>query len=308
MQSPSQARVVDPILTDHVRGYTNAEFVGYKLFPRVNMPVRGMKRIEFDRSSFRRPKTERAPGSKIAQVSFGYDGKPVALTQHALAGVTPLEYQQDAEAVPGIDIQQQNVDTVLYVIGQELEIRQATVARNAANYAAANKVSLAGGDKWTDPGSDPLAVVSDAKETIRQRIGRRPNLLTLGGSVCSALQRHPTIKAHFAYTNAAAVSLAMLAAYFDVAEVVAGDGIYDDEGGVSQDIWGNDAILAYVAPAGTRGIKLPSYGYTYQLADHPYVEAVQWDGSIRSWVNNVFDEHSPELVGADAGFLIQNAR
>ena len=54
-------------------------------------------------------------------------------------------------------------------------------------------------------------------------------------------------------------------------------------------------------------MRLPSFGYTYQLRSHPFVEGVRWDGDIRSWKNNVFDEYSPEIVGADAGVLIQAA-
>ena len=46
-----QARVVDPILSEHARGYSNPRFVGSVLFPTVSMPTRAAKRIEFDRSS-----------------------------------------------------------------------------------------------------------------------------------------------------------------------------------------------------------------------------------------------------------------
>lgn len=303
----AQTRVVDPILTEHVRGYTNADFVGEALFPTVEMPTRAAKRIEFDRSSFRRRRTRRAPGSQIAALEFGYEGKPVALHQEALSAVTPIEHQQEAGAVPGIDLQQVGVDTVLAVIAMEKEIQRAEVARNAASYAASNKAVLVGDFKWSDPDSDPLMQVSDAKEVVRKRIGRRPNTLVLTGGLTSKLQVHPLIKAHFAYTTSSTITIAMLAAYFDVPNVVSGDGIYDDADGVTKDIWGNDAILAWVAPKGQRQMPLPSYGYTYQLRGHPLVEPARWDGDIRSWKNDVLDEFSAELVGADAGFLFQGA-
>ncbi|MCB2085052.1 MAG: hypothetical protein KDE07_01220 [Sphingomonadaceae bacterium] len=54
-------------------------------------------------------------------------------------------------------------------------------------------------------------------------------------------------------------------------------------------------------------MRLPSYGYTYRLSGHPFVEAVAWDNDTRSWTNNVIDEQAPEIVGADAGYLIQGA-
>ncbi|WP_289145042.1 hypothetical protein [uncultured Sphingobium sp.] len=303
----SQIRVVDPILTEHARGYVNADFVGEALFPLVEMPTRAAKRIEFDRSSFRRRRTRRAPGSQIAALEFGFEGKPVALHQEALSAVTPIEHQQEAGAVPGIDLQQVGVDTVLAVIAMEKEIQRAEVARNAASYAASNKVALAGDFKWSDPDSNPKEQVFDAKEVIRKRIGRRPNTLVLTGGLTSSLGKHPRLLDHYKHTNSASITIAMLAAYFDIENVVSGDGIYDTDAGATVDIWGNDAILAWVAPKGQRQMPLPSYGYTYQLRGHPLVEPARWDGDIRSWKNDVLDEFSAELVGADAGFLFQGA-
>lgn len=303
----SQLRVVDPILTEHARGYSNAGFVGHILFPEVDMPTRAAKRIEFDRSSFRRRRTRRAPGAPIAALEFGYEGKAVSLHQEALSAVTPIEHQQEAGAVPGIDLQQVGVDTVLAVIAMEKEIQQAEVARNAASYAASNKAALVDDAKWSDPDSDPLTQVSDAKEVIRKRIGRRPNTLVLTGGLTSKLQVHPLIKEHFKHTTSSTITIAMLAAYFDVPTVVSGDGIYDTDAGATVDIWGNDAILAWVPPSGQRQMPLPSFGYTYRLRGHPLVEPARWDGDIRSWKNDVLDEFSAELVGADAGFLFQGA-
>lgn len=303
----AQARLVDPVLTEHARGYTNADFVGGFLFPTVPVAVRGAKRIEFDRSSFRRRRTRRAPGAVIQTLEFGYEGKPVNLHQEALASLVAVEHQQEAETTPGLDLQKIGVDTVLAVIALEKEVQQAEAARNAASYAATNKAALAGVAKWSDPASDPKAQVYDAKEVIRQRIGRRPNTLVLAGGVASALGKHPKITEHFRPTNAAAISLAMLASYFDVQNVVAGDAIYDDDNGVTHDVWGGDAILAWVPGAGQRAMPLPSYGYTYQFANHPFVEEGRWDAERRSWKNDVIDEFSAELVGADAGFLFQNA-
>lgn len=303
----SQARVVDPILTDHARGYSNSDFVGGALFPTVAMPTRAAKRIEFDRSSFRRRRTRRAPGAPIAALEFGYEGKAVNLHQEALSAIVPIEHQQEANAVPGIDLQRTALDTVLAVIALEKEIQQAEVARNAASYAATNKAALAGDYKWSDPDSDPLAQVSDAKEVIRKRIGRRPNTLLIAGGLTSALQKHPKITDHFKFTTSSTVTLPMLTSYFDIQNLVSGDGIYDLDDGTSVDIWGGDAILAYVAPAGQRQMPLPSYGYTYELLNHPFVEPSRFDADIRSWKNDVLDEFSAELVGADAGFLFQSA-
>jgi len=302
-----QVRVVDPILSQHARGYTNSEYVGHFLFPTVNMPTRGAKRIEFGREAFRRYKTRRAPGGRIAQISVGYEADPVKLHQEALQALTPVEYQEEAKQVPGIDLQQESVDTVLAVIALEKEIQQADVARNAASYAATNKTALAGGDKWSDPDSKPKELIGDYGEVIRSRTGRRPNTLLFGGSVATKLKSHKSVLEQFKYTRSDSVTMQDLATFFDIPNVIAGDAIYDVDGANSVDVWGTDAILAYVPPASIRNMRVPSYGYTYQLRGHPFVEKVEWDKDHRSWSNNVLDEFSAELVGADAGVLIQAA-
>ena len=47
-----------------------------------------------------------------------------------------------------------------------LEFECATMARNAANYAATNKVTLAGATRWTQAGSTPIADIKTGCEAI----------------------------------------------------------------------------------------------------------------------------------------------
>lgn len=303
----SQVRVIDPILTNHSRGYKQTSYIGDRLLPIATMMTRAAKRIEFGRESFRRYKIKRAPGTAIAQVSFGYEGKPVQLSQYALAAVTPVEHQDEAQEVPGIDLLSTNVDTVLAVIALEKEIQQAEAARNAAIYDANNKVALAGATMWSDPASKPAKDVEDAKEVIRGRTGKRPNVLALGAVVAAALRVHPEVIERFKHTTSATISDEMLAQYFNVAEVLVGDAIVDADDGTTTDVWGNDAILAYVPREGTPNINIPAYGYTYRLSNHPYAKPAYFERGLNSWLNDVFDEFSPEVVGPDAGFLFQNA-
>lgn len=304
--STSQARVIDPILSNHSRGYTQAGFIGDLLLPIADMATRATKRIEFGRESFRRYKIRRAPGGAIAQVSFGYEGKNVALSQYALAAKTPVEHQEEAEAVPGIDLLSMNVDTVLAVIALEKEIQQASAVRNPAIYAATNKVALAGGGKWSDPASKPAKDVSDAKEVVRSRIGRRANVLELGAPVAAALKLHPDVKDKFKHVTSEIITDEMLAQYFDVKRVLVGDAIVDDDAGNTTDVWGNDAVLAFVPDGTTGNINIPAFGYTYRLRGHPFVQPAYYERGVRSWLNDVFDEWSPEVVGPDAGFLFQS--
>ena len=304
--SPSQARVIDPILSNHARGYSNSSYIGDGLFPIVTMPTRAAKRIEFGREAFRRYNTRRAPGGRVARLEVGYEGKPVSLSQFAIGASTPYEHVEEANEVPGIDLLAENTNTVLAVIALEREIQQATLARDATKYANTNKLALAGGARWSADTSTPNKDVETAKEVIRSRTGRRPNTLELPAKVASVLRVHPLVLERFKHTTSDAISNSMLAQYFDIPNLLVGDAIYDaDDGPV--DVWGTDVVLAYVPPVGERGMRVPSYGYTYRLKNHPYVEPVYWDKDTKSHVNDVTDEWSPEMVGADAGFLFQTA-
>lgn len=130
----SQTRIVDPILTTVSIGYRNADLVGDVLFPRVPVPSRAGKIIEFDKTAFRLVKTARAPGSATQQITVGYEGKAFALTQHSLQGKVPREHLEEASKGPGIDLGSQSVMTVLDIMLLGAESEQATLARDASQY------------------------------------------------------------------------------------------------------------------------------------------------------------------------------
>ncbi len=304
-----QAGVVDVVLSNFARGYSNQEFIAGRVFPIVDVPARNMRLLKFGKEGFRKLATRRAPGAAILTVQYGYASDPVSLAQDALQGVVPVETQEEASRVPGVDLGQSAVQMVLDVLDLGYEIEAAAIVRNAANYAASNKVTLAGAARWSDPASDPKADIDAAKEAIRRRVGRYPNKLTLGATVFVALANHPKIKEQFKYTSADSVTEAMLARHLQIDEVIVGKGIYlpdgvaDDAAGV--DIWGNDAILAWY-PKGSNWM-VPSFAYGYRLKGYPSVESPWYDRDIKSWKYPTTVERRPYLVGADAGFLFQSA-
>jgi hypothetical protein len=304
------AAVVDPILSTHARGYTNSEFMASALFPSVVVPNRSMKVLQFDKSAFRLVNTRRAPGTKKKRIQPGYGADPISLVQDALEGVVPEEHLEEAGSVPGLDLGQGAIEQVLDITGLGLEYDSAKMARDPANYSASNKVALVGSSRWRSPDSDPEGDVADAMEVIRRNIGRYPNVLGLGPSAGAAAKRHPKIKDHFKYTGRESITEEMLAAFFDVKRVVIGKAVYlpetasDDEPAL--DVWGDDAILAYVPEKGNN-FRVPSYGYTYELKGYPHVQAPYWDDTTDSWVYPAKFERRPYLVGAEAGFLFQNA-
>lgn len=306
--TPSQARVVDAILSTVAQGYKNAELVGDILFPYVAVGQRGGKIIAFGKEDFALYATGRAPGANTRRVNFGYAGQNYALESHSLEGQVPLEIMQEAQAVPGIALGTMAVQKVQSIIGLRLEKAQADLATNPSNYAASNKVILSGSSRWSDFSvSDPVSDIEAAKEAVRQQIGRRPNTVVLGGAVMSKLKQHPKIVDRIKYTGRDTATPELLASLFGVQRVVVGDAIYANSAGNFADVWGSHALVAYTELGSVANQGTPTFGYTYRLGGYPLVEQPYLDRNSKSWIYPVTDEVSPVIAGASAGFLIANA-
>ena len=139
--------------------------------------------------------------------------------------------------------------------------------------------------------------------------GRYPNTLVLGPNGANALCEHASIKEQFKYTSADSITLEMLARALQLKRVVVGEKVFLPETAAdtaaATDVWGDDAILAYV-PDG-ENYQVPAFGYTYELAGYPQVRKPRLEERNDSWIYPVTAERRPLIVGADAGFLFTNA-
>lgn len=304
-----QAAVVEPILSEQARGYSSPVMVAHRILPPVDIPNRSMRVIRFGKESWRVRDTRRAPGAETKRVEVGYASDPVALKQEALEGLVPDEQSQEASKVPGIDMGAEAVREVQDIIALGRECEVADLVRNQATYPAGHVETLAGSDKWTDPDSDPKAVIDELRATIRRKIGRKPNSLALGDVVFDALTRHPKIKEQFKYTSADSITEAMLARYLNLKEIIIGEAVFLPEAAEDDveatDVWGSDAILFHKAEGS--GFRVPSFGWNYRLKGYPLVEAPYYERNRKSWVYPVTEEHRPYVTGADAGALIKAA-
>ncbi len=307
-QTLAQVRVTDPILTTVVQGYRDPEFVGSYLFPEIPVDISAGKVVEFGREDFRLANTRRSPGADTKEIMFGHLGRPYVLEDHGLDGKLPREHQRDAAVLPGIDLASRVTMRTMRTIRRGLEVDQAALAINAANYDANHKIALTGTAKWSDPASKPLAQIVSYSEAIRTSTGMRPNTLHLSALAFSALQQNESILDKIKYTAKGVVTTELLAALLNVKNVWVGDSVSADDTAAATltDIWGNNAILAYVPGQSAIDQGEPSYGYTYVMKGHPSADQTYWDAKKRSWLFPVNFERVPVLTGIASGFLIQN--
>lgn len=307
MPTSAQRRVNDPILSTVVQGYKHPEHVGIFLFPAVPVAVSGGKVIEFDKAAFRLYNTLRAPGSATKRITFGYQGKPYSLENHALEAAVPREHLRDASMVPGIDLGSRAVNNVMRVESLVLENDQATIARNLTNYDANHKVTLSGTAQWNDyANSDPIGDVKAGREAVRSSTGVYPNVIEISALVMAKLSEHPNILDKIKYTQRGVVTAELLAILFEVDRVVIGKAIGFADDDTTIEVWGKDVVMAYV-PTNPSGMEEPSYGYTYTMQGHPAVEVPYWDPNSKSWIYGVANERDPVLSGIASGFIIKNA-
>lgn len=302
--TPSAARVVDPILTSVALGYKQPKLVGSYLFPRVPVQLSGGRVIQFGKEAFTIYSSLRAPGASVKRVQLGYSGVPYALENHTLAGVVPFEIMRDASVQPGIDLGTRALAVTMNSELLELEVAQSAAAVNAANYAAANKIALAGVAKWSDPSSNPISNIDDYKETIRAGCGQYPNVALFSALAWKAFKNNPAVMDRIKYTQKGVVTTDLAASLLDIENVVVGRGVQASGAGVFSDVWGNNCVLAYCA-LGSLGSEEPSYGYTYTMEGHPFVEVPWMDRDAKSWIYPVSFERVPVLSGISAGFLVQ---
>lgn len=304
-----QARVINPILSDHARGYKQQQLVARALFPLAPVPAYGGQVIEFTKEAFRLYNTRRSPGAATKRIDLGYAGKPYAIVPSALEAKVPRELMKDASQVPGINLASRAVSTVMRVLTLEHEYSSAVIARNAANYPASNKTTLVGTAKWTNAAGNPTNDIETAKEAIRGQIGVYPNVALLSATSFKACKTNPQILDRLKYTSATSVTEDMLATLWGLDKVVVGKAVVaTGQNDTFGDVWGNDTVLAYVSEGSDPGVDAnaeePSYGYTYVIEGMPAVEEPYWDANAKSWIYGVSFDNAPQMSGQTAGYLI----
>jgi hypothetical protein len=283
----------------------------------VPVGQRGGKIITFNKEAWRQYASARAPGSTLKRISFGYAGSDFALTQHALEGVAPIELSEEAASGPGIDLGRTTVIGVQDIIDLRLEIAQANLLTNTANYAAGNRITLSGTSQWSDyTNSDPIGNVDAAKEAVRKQIGIEPNVMTVSAEVWRVLKRHPKLVdaailngiINVAGNNAPSrLTKAQMAALFEVDDFDVGGAVTMNESDAIVDVWGKDVVLSYSVTASLAAMGTPTFGYTYRLSGYPMVERGYYENQTRSWIYPCIDEVAPVIAGAEAGYLIKSA-
>lgn len=171
--------------------------------------------------------------------------------------------------------------------------------------------------QWDDDAnSDPFTDVAVGQTTILQNTGYMPNKLVLAWPVYQALRKHPLIIDRIKYTTktfAGTITPALLAAAFDVDEVLVSRAVYntaaENVAASMSFAMGKHALLCYAAPS--PGLMVPTAGYTFAWQGFTGLNSLgvrtaqipmNWLGlgTIRNECDMAFDM---QVVGTDLGYF-----
>ena len=309
----------NPILTNLLLGMGQGTYIAEKLFPRLPQALSSVTLAQVGDERLRRYNLRRAPGGPTKRVNIKFEGKTYSVEQYAVDVPMPRELLREADEGRKLnvgnylDVSRIAMTTASDILALDYEIDVGTLATTAGSYAAGHVLALAGGTKWSASTGTPVTDIRAASDVIRKKIGKRPNTLTLSADAFSVIVTNAEVKGYLPQTNLGPATVDQLKTILNVATIEVGDAVWIDETDTGRDVWGNNAILAYVPSIGGGGsadisLAEPGFGFTNVIEGHPFSETPYYDNSAKSWIYGATYERRANVAYNTAAFLITNPK
>lgn len=308
----------NPILTSLLLGMGQGTYVAEKLMPRLPQALSSVVLAKMGDERFRRYSLRRAPGATTKRVNISFEGKTYSVDQYSVEVPMPRELLREADESRRLnvgnhlDVSRVAMVTANDILGLDYELDVATLATTAGTYASGHVLALSGTTKWSADTGTPVTDIKAGSDVIRKKIGKRPNKLTLSADAKLAISTNKEVKGYLPSTNLGPASIEQLKTILEVEEIEVGDAVWVDDSGVGQDVWGNNAILAYVPKivGNSADISLaePAFGFTNVIEGHPFAETPYYENSTKSWIYGATFERRPNIAYNTAAFLFQNPK
>lgn len=308
----------NPILTSLLLGMRQGSMVAERLFPRLPQALSSVQLVKLGDERFRRYNLRRAPGTPTKRVEINFEGVTYKVNQYSVEIPMPRELLREADESrrlnvgSHLDVSKMAMTTANDILGLDYEQEVAALATTPGTYDAGHVTALAAGTKWSAATGTPVTDIRAAANTIRKKIGKRPNTLTLSADAKTAVETNAEVKSYLPNTQMGVPTLDQLKKIFEVDEILVGEAVWKNNAGVGADVWGNNAVLAYVPKIGgsTADISLaePGFGFTNVLEGHPFAETPYYEAGLKSWVYGATYERQPNVAYNTAAWLFQNPK
>lgn len=315
--SGADAHVDVPLSNMAVRAFNDSteDFIADTLLPAVPVGKQSDKYYTISKGAFLRTQSAlRAPKTKARRVEFEVSSDSFFADNYALANENALEDLANADMA--ISLRENSVDLVTTDLRRSQEDRAATLLTTAGNLGSGT--TLTGAAQWTDfTASDPIADVTTGHAYIRSQTGLVANTMMMDYDTAMIVRRHPLLLDMYKHTQAGMVSMDNLKDVFGVDQILIGKAIKENalEGGTSSitNIWGNNCLLAHIAPATGKQTKSLGLRFQWRPAGFPadfQVERMTINGAGTEKVEVVEAGHfqDEKVIAPELGYLIVNPR
>ena len=203
MMTPAEIRLKQNlILTNLLLGLGQGSYVAERLMPRLPQSLSSVTLAQMGDERFRRYSLRRAPGTSTKRVNIRYQDKTYSVDQYSVEVPIPRELIREADEArrlnvgANLDISRIAMTTANDILGLDYELEVAALATTAGTYAAGHVLALAAGTKWSASTGTPVTDITAASETIRKKIGKRPNTLTLSADAWNALRFNDQVRTY----------------------------------------------------------------------------------------------------------------
>lgn len=309
----SQVRI-DLMLTNISIQTKNDNYLSETIMPIVPVRLESSKYFTYDLSRFDAPPALRAERTKYGRVEFQLSTDSYSCEEYGLE--LPIDDRERQNAIEPINVDVDSTEILTDMVLNDREQRVCNVVLTAGNYTHSNTVDYGSTNPlaWlpSNGASDPIKdIVITGREAIRKNIGHYPNGLWLGAEVFSNLKQHPLIVDRIKYNGSnqpvpGKVTLQALADLFEVDNVYVGLPLRrtsnPNQTDVLADVWGKNALLAYVNPRPM--IKQISLAYMFQ--SRPRQVYKYRDDTISSDIIRCSEVTAEKLVADKCGYLFTN--
>lgn len=263
---------IDLMLTNISVQFKNAGYIAEDVMPIIPVKLETSKFFTYDKTRFDAPPALRAEQAQYGRVQWAVTTSTYSCQEYGLELLIDDRERQNAIDPLNLDIDTTEIITDMILNDREKRVQ--SVVMRSASYTHSNYTNLSGSaNAWDQYGtSDPIQQIAvTGRETVRANTGLYPNTLVLGAKPFSVLKQHPLIIDRLKYGQTsggpAKGTLQALADLFEVDRVLVGLPLSRTSNenaatDVLTDIWGNNALLAWINPR--PAIKQPTLAYMFQ--------------------------------------------
>ncbi len=309
MPEPQQVHI-DAALTNVSLAYRHPDFIAELIAPQV--PVRKQSDryyvYDIDREGMRSIDDLRSPGTMASEVDYTLSTDSYYCSDHALVSAVTDEERENAD--PAL---QPHIDRTEFLTERVLLNQEVATAAALQESADITSRSLDTDSTWSNPDSDPLTDMQEARVQVFNQAQRRANLVILPFQIYEAVRIHPAIIDMIKYSGNGLATPQILAQIFDVDRVVVPRAFVNDaapgQPPAVSPVWGNNVYVAHVAPRA--GLKQLSLAHTFVWSGTPGSEngtvVERWrDHSRKADMVRVQKYYDVKLVAPAACFRFNN--